>query len=200
MAASDLIVAIGAMLGAIVVWSLVIFFIPWCQVSQLRYRLWQIRDEVAADIRARRLADSEAMRDLVVRIESFIRNAHRLTYAKCLPFLCIPKEAVQQLRSQRMALVGQLSPAERTIYDEYFGRFNSALTRHLLFGAPSGWVVLVLASFGELVGAVFKESNPINYARQKVKAATVQAYERMERLFDAKRSEAHPPLSAFAGG
>lgn len=143
--------------GSIVaaVWVLWLRALPEHLCSLYRYKLWRMRDDTVDDMIYGRLTDDPGTRRFVALLEGLIHTAPYFTFARS-PFLPrVPRAMVYQQEEECSAWLARLPSSQRQIYVERIERLRMAVTGHLLFGSPSGWLAAgPLVIVGLLVLAV----------------------------------------------
>src|SRR5687767_9748432 len=127
-------IAIAAVVFALYVWAGVFFFIPWCMTSIFRYRLWAIRDDLFDELIKRRPRDPALHIDLLERMESYIRHAPEVTFAKLLTHGVLLLDEIEDEDARYEDAIKCLVPLERQMLLRYERRFGRAVLDHLFRG------------------------------------------------------------------
>jgi hypothetical protein len=126
-------------------WLAIFLVVPSCMQSMFRHRLWRLRDNVVDQIRGERLVDAEPFRKLVREIECAILAAREVS-----PFrITLLRFASRDLL--RDAKFDYFDPADvdvsdRVLAEGYLNELRAAFYRQMLFGSPSGWLLLIVLS------------------------------------------------------
>jgi len=105
--------------------------IPWCLRSLFRYRLWRLRDSIVDGVHAGDLPVDDAAR-LLSRVDNTIRYAREITALN----MFLVSAATRGLEEHEPPLDERLR--------EYEGKWEDATVRHVIYGSPSGWAVLIV--------------------------------------------------------
>ncbi len=201
MTGPELTFVVVATLVVVVLWAALLFFVPSCLRSEFRYRLWQLRDNVYDDVLAGRLADSELTKLFIIEIEQVIRYSRFYTLVDAWVTPRSPKEIIDARRRFVTEQKQLLSADHLRRFEKYERQAGRVVLRHLLFGSPMGWVLFAAASLIFLVEGIIKVgfTDPISYAKEKVKDAVDQLsvhLVRLQELQDGGGDSQHP-ISAF---
>jgi hypothetical protein len=112
--------------------------------STFRHRLWRLRDNVVDQIRGERLVDAEPFRKLVREIECAILAAPEVS-----PFrITLLRFASRELRTAKFDYFdpADVDASDRALAEAYVDELRAAFYRQMLFGSPSGWLLLIMLS------------------------------------------------------
>lgn len=121
-----------------------VHIVPNALMSIFRQRLWKLRDELAAEVRANKFQNEEPAECMIELIERFIRlapefSAARVGLAKLLTRMShLP-------RPVPMVSFEGLQGSEEQLLHSYGERFSATITKHILFETPSGWVFIAVS-------------------------------------------------------
>lgn len=112
--------------------------------SEVRSRLWMLRDWLVDDINAGVYDAPLEARRLVAEIEDAIRLLPELSaFRVFLVHSLVKREGLQGTLDSGWFDPGQLSPADRGRIHECYHGYQRALVRKVLAGSPSGLVLLL---------------------------------------------------------
>jgi hypothetical protein len=122
-------------------WLSIFVVIPSCSISLLRYRLWQLRDKLAGEIRAGKFSDQDQPQRLILVIEASIKSAH--VYS--LPNMLLLHLFVRKVELPTPFDLDALNADDRRLFERRLEQLEMDTLSRALIGTPSGWVVLMLA-------------------------------------------------------
>lgn len=138
----DLLLITGVVAVSLFAWLTLFKIIPDCLLSMFRYRLWRQRDELAAEIRNGGYRNDQPARQLLLRIECYIRIAPQLSPLHIalmrLSMMGVEQEPWLDLRG---VTGSELRKLELRLHD-----LARTLGNHVLFETPTGWGVVLMAS------------------------------------------------------
>lgn len=132
-------VTLMAIAGPLVLGYVFLVQVPSVQHSQFRHQLWALRDEMVDDLLARRLPRTGAVAMLLDLIEWSIGHAERHTMLAGWVAVKNAGHLIPAGLVENVILSGEGGP-ERAALAEYLNRYRRISRRHLMSGAPSGWV------------------------------------------------------------
>jgi hypothetical protein len=163
--------------GVVVLWTAlgylaIIEVVPSCGRSQLRYRLWGLRDDLVDAIRAGEFKDSELARELVSEIEVLIRGVHEVTIFRMLALVMLSggKHLRADIESEEAAWkekLDRLTPADKKKIKRFDTDFRGEVIWHALTRTPSGWIVTALLSPILLIRALMDIQRTRRRAKRK---------------------------------
>jgi len=119
--------------------------IPSCNVSQLRYRLWRLRDDVVDEIRGDVFSKDDQPRRFVTEVERLIANSQELTPFR-LFLLYLSARPFRLPRPDRAFDLDALRGRDRAVMSKHADALERLVVRHLLTGSPSGWLVICVSA------------------------------------------------------
>lgn len=121
----------------------ILIVIPATLRSLFRYKLWRIRDAAMDDVLSDRLPDVPVVQAFINGIEGVLASPGHMTMLRWLAFS--PPESTRRA-ARRIFHQGlqSLTPEQQDLLADYLNSFVRAVTKHLLIGAPSGWIASVL--------------------------------------------------------
>lgn len=134
--------------------------LPYFARSVHRHKLWELRDDIIDAHLDGRLPMQGAVVDLLNVIARTIRAPHRYTMASLVASAAafpgefrhhMAQTTPERLAEREFEMAG-FDGAERALYDKFDRRLMRLTARHLVFGAPSGW--LLTFPFGLWVGVI----------------------------------------------
>jgi hypothetical protein len=128
---------------ALFVWACLFKVIPNCLLSLFRYKLWRQRDELAQDIRRGEFEHRKSAEMVLEEIECFIEGAPQLSPFN-IGLLYLSARGVVVVPEDRLVL-RNLPTDERARLESTLDAFHRTVAKHVLFGTPSGWLVVLLA-------------------------------------------------------
>ncbi len=126
------------------VWLGITVLVPRMLRSISRHRIWQLRDEIADAVITKKLAHSDAAKELITRIETVIRHADSLSL---WTLMFIPKSdegSREEYSSSIKNIRAKLSREELEQIDAYEKRFSRLVAIHFLTTSVLGWVVCAI--------------------------------------------------------
>jgi hypothetical protein len=135
--ASIIVVAISAWLS---VWMV----IPSCARSLFRYRLWRLHDALIDDFRGKHFTDEQQPRLLLREIDAAIAVAGELSLFRLFLVALKARRLLPMVDPDEWFDPEKAHPKDRDLVAERYGELQFALRKHVLIGAPSGWVFLIL--------------------------------------------------------
>ena len=154
-------------------WIAIIFYIPWCIRSGLRYRLWRLRDKIYDDVRTGRIAEINLVVSYIDDVERFIRYSQHYTLVNAL---ITPNPSAEECRQKmRFVTTGKkaLSETHLELFESYEHEATDIFFSSLFFGTVLGWLLFTVLSLLHLAIGVFKVglANPLVYVKQQTTAA-----------------------------
>ena len=128
---------------ALFVWACFFKVIPNCLLSLFRYKLWRQRDELAREIRRGEFEHRKSAEMVLEEIECFIEGAPQLSPLN-IGLLYLSARGVVVVPEDRLIL-RKLPADERARLESTLDDFHRSVAMHVLFGTPSGWLVVLLA-------------------------------------------------------
>lgn len=103
------------------------------RVDKLRQELFAVRDELFDRARSGEIAfDSRSYTTARLIINGMIRFAHKISISELLLFrFLMPKGSAEYMQNRVQQLFGVMSAEERALADEYVGRANLLVIRHI---------------------------------------------------------------------
>jgi hypothetical protein len=181
---------------AVVGWAWISFWfiIPACTASQLRYRMWRIRDDIKDALLDQRLTDGPLVQRLLRGVEGGIRVAPRLRFSSFAVYLLLrDRSDVDKRHASDLRLLESLPSEEKQLLLGYMDSFNRACTRRVLLGTPSGWILGVptfgLVAFLRVLSARIRRSLD-DHRTPKPTSVSSDETERRETLLEDVKEEA----------
>ncbi len=115
-------------------------YIPSVATSLFRHHLWRIRDQITMDVRSGALPVDAAVQGLRDEIDVRLRYARKLTAYRLLIVALIARGRVDAPRAAPSA--SSLRPDQVARLDAYSAKVGDLTTRHVIWGSPSGWLLL----------------------------------------------------------
>jgi hypothetical protein len=150
----------------------VVGVIPACNMSIFRYRLWDLRDRLADEIRAGRFDDDQLPGAFLKFVESSIVHARNIGAVKLL----FVRWSARNVPCPPLFDLDDLSRDDKRRLGAYESEFRGLLVRHILFGNPSGWALtIVMVPIALLASVIARGSrrgdggSVINDARSRVR-------------------------------
>lgn len=188
-------------LWAVGAWAALIHAIPATFLSLYRYKLWDIRDSIASDLRLNKLPETRVTRDLLESTEDLLLDAEEVSFLNVITwglFSEIASLEEHELQAEIDALSGDM----RKRYETYEDRIARATALRLLIGTPSGWIgVVTIPLWLPLV--LYRLREPISRHRAHLfsygkRRASRKFLQRLSELV-AQSPNARDGLSAVAG-
>ncbi|MFI4990897.1 MAG: hypothetical protein ACHQHO_08315 [Solirubrobacterales bacterium] len=118
-------------------WFGLIKIIPSCNLSIFRYRLWRLRDRLADEVLDGSFQDGTQPQALVRFIEGVIELAPEIGALKLLAM----RWSCRHVQVPELFNVEALDPRDKVVVEQRLDELRAITIRHVLFGAPSGWVL-----------------------------------------------------------
>jgi hypothetical protein len=125
---------------ALLAWCSLLWIIPSCNLSVFRYRLWQLRDRVADDIRQGAFDDDACAEEFLCFVEGAIRGAPDFGTVKLLIMLW----ATRGVPPPKPFDLEALSPADKALTERHLDELQMLGARHAILGSPSGWILIAV--------------------------------------------------------
>lgn len=125
---------------AIFAWVCIVKIIPDCARSLFRYRLWRLRDELVDEIRAGTFENDEMPKVLAAVVEGTITVAPEATLARML----MAAWTCRSMQVPELFDFESLGRGDRRLLEKRFSEYRQIAVRHILLGAPSGWILTAL--------------------------------------------------------
>jgi hypothetical protein len=145
-------VAMTAMCAAAV--FLLFAIVPQCLRSLFRYKLWAIRDEIFDAVMSGDLPNERIIRTFQRGVECMIRGSESITFTDFLFGTKAPQEWIKKTIKRTQDEIEALPDLARERFKEIEDSLDKAVTVHLLFGSPSGWIFTAIATIVILALAV----------------------------------------------
>jgi hypothetical protein len=181
-------------------WFCILWLVPRNLRSLFRYRLWRLRDGLATEIRAENFDEVREPRHLLDSVECFIEMAEELTPLRISLLILSARPAYvfdkETEDTYALSLAG-LSRHDKDLLGRYVAEFNDAVTKHVFFGSPSGWLACIPFSPFFVAAKVMslwqrRESDLAYDVRRRTTAASLTAIA-SSHIHDS----AHQPLSTY---
>lgn len=138
----DALLTIAVIAVALFVWVCLFKVIPSALLSMFRYRLWRQRDALAEEIRTGKFEHRKQAEGVLERIECFIRLAGELSPLH-IWLMRVSMAGVNVPEPKRLDF-SPLAPSERELLEKHLAKLSDALTDHVLFETPSGWMTVIV--------------------------------------------------------
>jgi hypothetical protein len=131
-------------------WFCLVKLIPSCNVSMYRYRLWRLRDCLADDVLKGSFQDTIRAQKLVLFIEAVIVLAPQLGPVK----LGVMRWSSRHVpKSDDPFNLATFDPRDRKIVEARLNELAMFTARHILFGSPSGWILMFVLGVPALISS-----------------------------------------------
>jgi hypothetical protein len=136
--------------GPVVAVYLLLVAFPELQHSRFRHALWDVRDAVVDDILDHKLDLNPATRQLLTTAHLAIKYAPEHTMRSgATAMLMLRGEEIVPLETVIKSKAIPAAQQERLLV--HYEALQAATVRHLLYGAPSGWLSIVLLTLVPVV-------------------------------------------------
>lgn len=143
MTPTTVLVTLMAAAAPVVLGYVLLVEVPSVQHSQFRHQLWALRDEIVDDLLAKRARRTRSVETLLSLIEWSIGNAERHTMLAGWIAVKNAGELIPAGLVDHVILSGDAGP-EREALAEHLNRYRKISRRHLMSGAPSGWIYVLV--------------------------------------------------------
>lgn len=123
-------------------WVCLFKIIPDCLLSMFRYRLWRQRDELADEIREGAFDHDEAAREILHRIECYIRLAPQLSPLH-IGLMRLSLIGVEIKDKSWIPDLSALSEAEQKVLLGRLEQLAETIGNHVLLETPTGWATIL---------------------------------------------------------
>ena len=127
----------------LVAWLSIFVVFPSCMQSLFRHRLWRLRDSVVRAIRTQRIVEPEPVHGLIREIECAILAAPEVSPFRITLLRFVSRDVLREAKVESFE-PDNVHPADRVLAQTYLAEFRAAFFRQVLFGSPSGWLVVVI--------------------------------------------------------
>lgn len=170
---------------------LFLFGLPNLQHSRYRHALWDIRDDLVDDLLDGRLAMSKASRELLLRIHLAIRYAPEHTIRSAVTSAILLR-GVEITALRKILTSKAVPPDQQKLLLAHYEVLEKATVHHLLWGSPSGWLLVAVAQ-------VLPRSEAQRHRREEVQRRASRELSALPRLYPSGPTRvAAPPDLAFA--
>jgi hypothetical protein len=145
---------VAAIALALFAWASLFSIIPRCRTSLFRYKLWELRDQIADETRNGMFEDRARAKELVKEVERTIRWAPGMTPLSMSLARWAGKGMEFRPAHPREAIVKGLNPKDLAMFDQRLEELDRLSMRHVFLDSPSGWVYLAWAFLKALAGEV----------------------------------------------
>lgn len=142
---------------AIFAWFSIFKVVPSYATSRCRYRLWQLRDELADSIRNGEFETPDAARRIVSVVELAIEDAEDLSALNVRLFYWVSRD--ERLSNDPFHLTA-LSTGDARSLRKALSEFESALLAKTLLGSPSGWLMTLFLTPVVAISAIRTNERP----------------------------------------
>lgn len=136
----SLLLTIAVIAVSLFAWVCLLKIVPDCLLSMFRYRLWRQRDALAAEIRSGVFDNDHAARQLLFRIECYIRLAPQLSPLH----IWLMRISMMGVESEPWLDLSGLTDEEREFIEVRKRELERTLGNHVLFETPTGWGVVLM--------------------------------------------------------
>jgi hypothetical protein len=144
-------------------WLSIFVLVPSCAHSIFRHQLWRLRDSAYDDVVRGALTDPTPFRGFIRELEFAIDVADEITPLR----LGLMGLTSRRLREDEQIEVEFFDPAkvhpdDRRAAHFYYWQFHTIFFKQLVFGSPTGWLLMVLLVLATVPIALYRA------ARQRV--------------------------------
>jgi hypothetical protein len=123
-------------------WSGIVYVVPWCKLSQLRYSLWRLRDDIVDDLVDGRLSEHQCVHETVQDIERSLRYSQDFTLLNVfIARWCSQNDRLPRLVGTHLS---ELAPEERDRLKSYRKQLFEVEAHYLLYGSLIGRLLVLL--------------------------------------------------------